>query len=294
MTHSIRSLINEPGITMTPGIHDVLSARVAADAGFQAIWVGGFAVSASILGLPDANVLTLDEQVAVTRAIAGTVDVPLIVDADNGYGNAINVRLRTVRELEAAGASAIVLEDQVVPKRCGLYPGQRPIVPAEEHAGKIAAAVEARANPETVIVARTDAFSAGYDVDEALSRASMYVEAGADAVLPISKHFENLHNFATGWDHTKAPLITAPTLFPEKTLDEIGALGFKLMIPPLMTMASAIWAMKAAMRHLRENNRPGGFEHMVPFEELLETVRLADVVEMESRFVPGGSTLVGA
>jgi 2,3-dimethylmalate lyase len=150
--------------------------------------------AASRLGLADANVITLTEQVDFARHCAFSVDVPVLVDADNGYGNATN-DVRTVREFEQSGVAAIVIEDQVVPKRCGLFPGVRPIVEVDEMVGKFQVAMDARQDSSFMIIARTDSFGARLSVEEAPDKAGSYGEAGTASIIPISKKWENLERF---------------------------------------------------------------------------------------------------
>lgn len=170
-----------------PGCYDAMSAMMAVRGGATAVMTSGFAVSATHLGFPDVELYTMTENLAVVRNIANAVDVPVIADTDTGYGNAMNV-MRTVREFEQAGVSAMIFEDQVAPKRCAAAANQLEIIPAYEHAGKIRAAVQARRDPDTLVIARTDATSE----DESIARARMYAEAGADLIQPISRTFTDL------------------------------------------------------------------------------------------------------
>jgi len=172
----LRELIRRPGIIRVPGAHDALSARLARRAGFECLYLSGAALSAS-MALPDLGIIAPDELVHASRMIARAAHLPLIVDGDTGYGEALNV-MRLVAELEQAGAAAVQLEDQQLPKKCGHLNDKR-LVPAEEMARKVDAA--RRARTDLVIVARTDAAASG--LDEAIRRARLYVEAGADVVL---------------------------------------------------------------------------------------------------------------
>jgi len=169
---------------IAPGCYDAMSAMMAVKGGAQAVMTSGFAVSASHLGFPDVELYTMTENLNVVRNIANAVDVPVVADTDTGYGNAMNV-MRTVREFEQAGVCAMIFEDQVAPKRCAAAANQLEIISAYEHAGKIRAAVQARRDPDTLIIARTDAMTQ----DEAIDRAKMYAEAGADLIQPISRTF---------------------------------------------------------------------------------------------------------
>jgi 2-methylisocitrate lyase-like PEP mutase family enzyme len=287
----LKDLLERKGVTIAPGAVDVLSARVFKQVGYEMVWAGGFMSSASQLGWADANVISLTEHATYVRNIVLATDLPVLADVDNGYGSAINV-IRTVREMESAGAAGIVIEDQIMPKRCGLFPGNRPIVSADEMAGKIRAATESRSDPDFVIVARTDAFGAGLGLEDALERATRYVDAGANAVLPISKAFENLAAFANAAD-LGAPLLTAPTLFPWVSTDDLDRLGFKIMIQPLVAALTMYRALHDAMSVLLEQGAPEVLvDRMWTFEDMTALVELDDITTWEERYMPSGSTLV--
>ena len=293
MGKRLRALLERKGVTIAPGAMDVLSCMLFEQVGYEMIWAGGFMSSGSQIGWADANVLTLTEHVAYVRNIRLSTNLPILVDVDNGYGGAVNV-IRTVREMELAGAAGIMLEDQVVPKRCALFPGNRPIITVEEMVGKIKAALDSRTDDSFVIAARTDSFGAGLSLNEALDRASAYVQAGADAILPISKNWDNLERFALA-DRIKLPLITAPTLFPDISTAHLDKVGFKIMIQPLVATQIALKAMREAMTVLlREGTTASLVDRMVTFPELSQILRLDQVARWEERFVPSGTTLVGA
>ncbi len=183
------------------GCHDALSAKLAEEAGFAAVMTSGFGVSASFLGAPDVELYTMSENLTVVRNVANAVSVPVVADGDTGYGNAINV-MRTMREFEQAGVAAIIFEDQEAPKRCPVVASNVAVLPVDEGSGKIRAAVEARRDPDTLIVARTDAVTES----EAILRAKSYVEAGADLIQPISKCFDDFAGLARLRDACGKPL----------------------------------------------------------------------------------------
>src|SRR5262245_45380493 len=181
-----RTLLRGHDIVLAAGAHDALSAKLAEEAGFDAIWASGFGISA-VQAVPDANILTLTETLEAVRRIVDAVGIPVIADCDNGYGNAINV-MRTAGEFERAGAAGICIEDNEFPKRCSFYAGvRRDLVAVEEHARKVEAATAARRDPRFLVIARTEALIVGLGVDEALGRAHAYADAGADAVLVHSQ-----------------------------------------------------------------------------------------------------------
>lgn len=222
------------------GAYDALSARYIEAAGFDAVMTSGFGVSASFLGMPDAELYTMSENLAVVRNVTGAVkSVPVIADIDTAYGNAINA-MRTIREFESIGVSAVIMEDQVSPKRCPICVGGVEIVPIEEAVGKIRAAVAARTNPNMLLVARTDAASE----EEAITRAKAYVAAGADVIQPISKCFKSIDGLRALRQAAGVPLSLQILGWLEKDLSpaEIesvaGMATFALV--PLMTAAMAL------------------------------------------------------
>jgi methylisocitrate lyase len=235
----LAALWQRPGIVRMPGAHDPLAALLARRAGFEALYLSGAAVTAS-LALPDLGVLTLDELTFFTRAICRAVDLPLVVDGDTGYGEALNV-MRLVRELEDAGAAAVQLEDQVLPKKCGHLSDKR-LVSADDMARKVAAA--ARASRSLRIIARTDAV-ASEGLAAAIARAALYVEAGAHAIFPEAlTSAEDLKTFATA---VRVPLLANMTEFGKTPLlpaDELAKLGYKMVIWPVTSLRMAARAME--------------------------------------------------
>jgi methylisocitrate lyase len=243
----LRALLQRPGILRLPGAHNALAGLLARDAGFEALYVSGAAVSAS-LGLPDLGILAMEELCAVVRSIARATDLPLVVDGDTGYGEALNV-MRLVRELECAGAAAVHIEDQVLPKKCG-HLNDKILVRPDEMAAKVAAAVRARRHLQ--IIARTDA-AASEGVDGAIARARLYVEAGADAIfpeaLPSAQAFEA---FAAA---LPVPLLANMTEFgrtPHFTAQQFEQFGFKMVIWPVSSLRIAAKAMEDFYRQLAE------------------------------------------
>src|SRR5437660_5708433 len=180
-TTRLRELLSGPELLVAPGAYDALSARLITQAGFQAVYMTGFGTAASVLGQPDVGLLTMSEMVSRASALAAVVgDVPLIADADTGYGNPINVQ-RTIHEYERAGVAGLHIEDQVWPKKCGHMEGKQ-VIPMEEMVQKVRAAVDARQSPDFVIIARTDA-NAVNGLEDAIQRGRAYREAGADSVF---------------------------------------------------------------------------------------------------------------
>jgi methylisocitrate lyase len=261
----LRALLERPGILPVPGAHHALAALLARRAGFEALYVSGAALSAS-MGLPDLGVMTLDELSFFTRTIHRACDLPLIVDADTGYGEALNV-MRTVRELEAAGVAAIQLEDQELPKKCGHLSDKR-LVSAEEMAAKIEAAGRARSH--ALIIGRTDAAAAS--LDEAISRARLYVEAGADVIFPEA--LTSANDFRAIARALDVPLLANMTEFgrtPHFTASEFEAMGYKVVIWPVSSLrvaARSIEDLYATMRG--EGSAFGALDRMQTRAELYD------------------------
>ncbi|MDE2198440.1 MAG: isocitrate lyase/PEP mutase family protein [Rhodospirillales bacterium] len=232
------------------GCYDALSAKLIEAAGFEAVLTSGFGVSASFLGKPDVELYTMTENLAVVRQVVNTVEIPVVADCDTGYGNAVNV-MRTVREFEQAGVAAVILEDQVVPKRCPAVANRIEVIPIGEGVAKIRAAVEARRDPELVIIARTDAGSE----EEAVARAQAYAAAGADMVQPISKTMKDADMLRRFGKAAGRPVSLQVLGWLEKALspadlEEIAGIAFFPLVA-LMTAANAIETNLKALRAAR-------------------------------------------
>lgn len=230
--NTLRTLLSEPSIVIAPGIYDPLTALVATRAGFQSLYVSGAAIAYTRLGRPDIGLVSVSEVVETVALINDRVDANLIVDADNGYGNALNVE-RTVRLFEKAGAQAIQIEDQSFPKRCG-HLDDKSLIPAAEMAGKIKAAVDSRRSRDTLIIARTDAVAVeGFD--RAIERALLYRAAGADLLfVEAPKTREELTNIVKRFDGN-VPLVANMVeggKTPILSGSELEAIGFSLVIFP--------------------------------------------------------------
>jgi 2-methylisocitrate lyase-like PEP mutase family enzyme len=249
-TTRLRQLLRATPL-LVPGCYDALSAKVLERAGFPAVYMTGYGTSLALLGLPDAGLATMSEMHLNARYIANAVSVPVIADADNGYGNAINV-IRTVREYIQTGVAGIHIEDQAIPKRCGHVAGRR-VIPLEEAVGKYRAADAVRRDldPDFVLIARTDARGAhGGSLDEAIRRANAYVDAGADLVFvegPTSPtEIERVCREVHG------PVFYNQTgVSPRLTLPQMKALGIAVTILPGATLRvalQAIWDFAAALR----------------------------------------------
>ena len=285
VTTRLRELLAGPDLVVAPGAYDALSARLIARAGFPAVYMTGFGTAASVLGQPDVGLLTMSEMVSRAAALAAVVgDLPLIADADTGYGNPINVR-RTIREYERAGVAAVHIEDQVWPKKCGHMEGKQ-VIPLNEMVQKIHAAVDARQDPDFVIIARTDA-NAVHGFEDALQRGQAYHEAGADVVFieaprsiaelkAIAQTFPNAPLLFNWAESGKTPLLT---------LNEIQTLGYKLVIFPVSMLFAATYAMLSLLDVLKQGQTPTPFaEHMVTFSQFTDQIGLPEIQALERRY----------
>jgi phosphoenolpyruvate phosphomutase len=293
---ALRELLARPGLVAAVGAHDALSARLIEAAGFPLVWSSSFTVSAAQRALPDVNLLTMTETLEAARHINAAVSVPVIADGDNGYGNAVNV-VRTVQEYERAGIAGLCLEDNVFPKKCSLYPGmRRELASVEEHAGKIRAAKRAQRDPDTVIIARTEAFIAGWGLDEALRRAHAYADAGADMILVHSKAPTpaEILAFMRRWDRP-TPVVVVPTLYPSVTWEELERAGVKLVIWANHVLRAAVRGMQTALAVLRRERRLDALDpHVVELDEIYRHVGVEEVRRLEDEFLPRGVSDVRA
>jgi carboxyvinyl-carboxyphosphonate phosphorylmutase len=249
-TTTLRQMLKAPGIIVAPGAYDGFSARLIEAAGFHAVYMTGAGTAASHLGQPDLGLATMTEMATHARHLASCVSLPVIADADTGYGNVLNV-VRTVREYERAGVAGLHLEDQVTPKKCGHIAGKQ-VIPAREFADKIRAAAEYRTDPDFVIIARTDA-RAVTSLDDAIERGNLYAEAGADVIFVEAPQTEDeIHRVAR---EVKAPLLANMVQggrTPAVKAAELERLGFKIAIFPAVCMAAAVTAIEGALARLRE------------------------------------------
>lgn len=249
-TTRLRQMLRDPGIIVAPGAYDGFSARLIEATGFRAVYMTGAGSAGSHLGQPDLGLMTLTEMATHAAHIAGCVSVPVMADADTGYGNPLNV-VRTVREYERAGVAALHLEDQVAPKKCGHIAGKQ-VIPAREFADKIRAAAEYRTDPDFVIIARTDA-RAVHGLEDAIERGNLYHAAGADVIFVEAPQTEDeIRRVAR---EVKAPLLANMVIggrTPSVKFSELERLGYKVVIYPAVCMTAAIQAIERALALLKE------------------------------------------
>ena len=283
----LRRLLEIPGkMIVAPGVYDGITARLAAEAGFEVLYMTGAATAASRLGQPDLGLITLPEMASNAAMIAECSGLPVISDADTGYGNSLNV-IRTVREFELAGVAGIHLEDQSFPKQCGHLDGKT-VVPAEEFIGKIKAAVDTRRNPDFVIIARTDARTVN-GFDDALDRARRYAEAGADVVFvesPLS-----IEEMAAIPGRVPVPcminMVGPASKTPPLPLAELERLGFKIAIYPTLPMDAVVNAMRQALQRLRQEGVGWDERKIVGPRKFFEAMGLNAWLAQEHKYRPG-------
>ena len=276
---SLSDLLSNGEAVPVAGVFNPLSALIAEDVGFEALYFSGAAFSAS-LGIPDIGLFTLDELASAVRWVTRATKLPLIVDADTGFGEAINT-YRTVKELEAAGAAAIQIEDQVMPKRCGHLDGKQVVTP-DEFCAKIRAASQAR--DSALIVARTDA-KAINGMDDAIERGRMYREAGADVIFPEALELPD--EFGRYSESVGGPLVANMTEFgktPYLSVSEFGALGYKLVIFPVTSLRVAAQAMRAAMKDVLDlGTQASLLDRMQTRSELYELIGYQDYERLDTQ-----------
>ncbi|MBC7323248.1 MAG: isocitrate lyase/PEP mutase family protein [Acetomicrobium sp.] len=286
MTSRLRKLLSRDQILVAPGAHDPLVAKIIEKEGFEAVYMTGYGTSASVLGQPDVGLLTQTEMAIRAANLVEAVNIPVIADADTGYGNAINVQ-RTVRLYEKAGVACIQLEDQVAPKKCGHMLG-REIISQDEMVGKIKAACDARVDDDLMIMARTDART-NFGIDAAIERGLAYEAAGADIIFiespesieemqKVTSSF-NVPVLANMLEHGRTPLLTAK---------ELEDLGYDLVIFCVASTYVIAKAVTKLMKELKTTGTTAGMlDEMIPFNEFNELVGLNIIREKEKEYATG-------
>jgi 2-methylisocitrate lyase-like PEP mutase family enzyme len=283
-TTTLRRLLARPKLLLAPGVADSMNARIVCKEGFEVLYMTGGGTAATRLGLPDVGLLTMPEMVDNAQRIAEAAeDIPLIADADNGYGGVVNVR-RTIRAYERAGVAAVHLEDQQWPKRCGHMAGKS-LVPTEEMVAKIKAAVDSRHDADFVVIARTDAYSVeGYDA--ALERAARYIEAGADMIFV--EELRTIEQLAEVPRRFKVPALynmASSGKTPFLPAEEIEQLGFRVVIYPNLIMRAQIHAAQTVLRALKSTgDMKPVLDKLSGWEERYELLRLPEIQAFEARY----------
>ncbi len=291
-TTKFRQLLKEPGIIQAPGAYDCLTAKIIEDAGFPAVYMTGAGTSVARLGYPDLALATMTEMVDNAASITGVVEVPVIADADTGYGGILNVR-RTVRQYERAGVAAIHIEDQESPKRCG-HLDDKKVISTQDMVQKIRAAVDARTDDDFTIIVRTDSIAVtGWD--DAMHRCEEYMKAGADVLFvealrtpeEVERAAKNLDipllfNFV---ESGKSPLLSA---------SELESFGFKIVIYPASALLSVTHVVGQVMAQLKEKGTTAHLmDNMVTLEDCFETMGLSSMLAEDARFAEEAPTVTG-
>ena len=283
-TSSLREqLEDKTKIIILPGVFDALSARIAEQVGFDAMFQTGYGSSAALLGMPDFGFLNAGETVDNARRIIRAVKVPVLVDADTGYGNPLNV-WRLVQDLESLGAGGIFLEDQIWPKRCGHMIG-KDVIPKDEYLPKLKAAIEARKSKDFVIVARTDA-RAPIGLDEAIERGKAYKKVGADVIfVEAPRSIEELKKVAEEIDAPLVANMIEDGVTPTLSAQELLNLGYRMAVFPLSALYSATYAMRQVLTELKKTGATRVTRKMmVTFKDFNRFVDLDKYMNLEKRY----------
>ncbi|MCZ6894551.1 MAG: isocitrate lyase/PEP mutase family protein [Gammaproteobacteria bacterium] len=281
---SLKRLIQSGTFIVAPGVYDGFSAKIADRMGFHALYMTGYGMVASRMGIPDAGIATYNDMVEGVRCVAGATRTPVIADADTGYGGLLNVRT-TVRGYEAAGAAAIQIEDQDIPKKCGHTPGRR-VIPMEDMVMKVKVAVDSRESEETLIIARTDARTA-LGLDEALRRVEAYAEAGADILFVESpESLAELEKIGASLDAPLlANMVPGGGRTPEVSAEQLQQFGFNVVIYPGVGFCAASHAVGTAFSYLKEHGSVIGLDlPRINVNELHTLMGFEEVWEFERKF----------
>lgn len=270
-------------IIILPGVYDALTAKIAEDVGFETAFQTGYGTSASLLGMPDFGFLNAGETLENAKRIINSVNIPILVDIDTGYGNPLNV-WKIVKDLERIGAKGIFLEDQVWPKRCGHMTGKT-VIPKEEYILKLNAAMDAREDNEFIIVARTDSI-AQFGIEEAIERGKEYKRIGADVIfIEAPKSIDQMELIAK---EIKAPLLAnmiEEGITPNLTADQLRKMGFKMVVFPLSALYSATFAIKQTLQTLKKTGTTKELKNkMITFQEFNDLVNLSVYRKLEKKY----------
>lgn len=281
---SLRKLLyNNSEPLVVPGVYDAIGAKIAQKVGFRAMFQTGYGTSATLLGMPDYGFIGSTETVENARRICSAVSVPVIVDADTGYGNPLSV-WKIVRELESAGACGIFLEDQKWPKRCGHMQGKE-VIPKEEYAEKLQAALDARKNRDFIIVARTDA-RAPEGLDAAIDRALLYKKIGADVIfVEAPKSVAEMKKIGLSIDAPLVANMIEGGATPLLSAKKLYGMGYKLILYPLSILYANTFATMQILQELRKTGTTSRFKkNLIAFDQFNDVVDLAKYKKMENKY----------
>ncbi len=278
-TSQLKELMQKPGIIKMLGAHDVLTAVLVEQCGFDSVFIGGFGTSASLYGLPDLNFLGMTEMVDATRRMTHRLSIPVIADADTGHGDLHNV-MRCVNEFESSGAAGIILEDQVFPKRCGHFGGKE-VISADDMVKKFKAAVDARENNDFLFIARTDSRETD-GLDVAIDRINRYCDAGADvAFIEAPLSINELEEICKRIDYPKFVNMLAFGKTPILSVAELEEMGFKMMVAPIDSVLLTAHAMREMTEVFKRDGHTKNMANiMVGFDEIKDILGLSDYLEL--------------
>ena len=291
-TTRLRNMLNEPGIIVAPGAYDCLTAKIIEREGFPAVYMTGAGTSVSRLGMPDLGLASVSEMVANAEAIAGAVDVPLIADADTGYGGTLNVR-RSIRQYERAGVAGVHIEDQESPKRCGHLDDKR-VVSTEEMVRRLRAAVDARTDDDFVIIARTDALAVT-DWDDTMARCEAYLEAGADVLfVEALRTSEQAERVVRTFDVPMLYNFIETGKSPRLSASQLEEMGYKIVIFPVSAFTMVGEMVTRLMRELKVHGTTERMiDSMVELEECFEMVGLHEMLSIDAAYAGDAPTRAG-
>lgn len=285
-TTRLKKLINDPEILIMPGVYDALSAKMAEKCGVKAIQVSGYGLAASYLGMPDVGILTLTQMVDLTRHICNAVDIPVMADGDTGFGNAVNLYY-AVKEIEAAGAAGVNLEDQVFPKRCG-HMGGKQIVPFDEAVKKIEAAVAAKSDPDFVINARTDAIAV-LGVDEAIKRGNAFAKAGADLIfIEAPNEKDDIKRVIQSIDAPVSINMLYGGKTPAVSMETLQEWGAARVSVPVASVFAVAKALENTFTKIMKDEGLSLLDSSYNFEQFTSLVGLPKIQELEQEFLGSG------
>jgi carboxyvinyl-carboxyphosphonate phosphorylmutase len=286
-TRAFRAQLQQQGVLVIPGAFCALAARLIEQLGFPAVYMTGYGTSSAIIGKPDAGFVTMTEMVLNAKNIVTSVALPVISDADTGYGNAVGV-MRTVREFEQAGVAGIHIEDQAWPKKCGHVAGKK-VISLDEMVGKIHAAVDARTDPDFVIIARTDS-RAVFGIEEAIRRGNAYSEAGADVVFVDGpQSVQELERIPKEIHATAMVNMSEGGVTPILSANELEQLGYKIVIYPSTTLLAATKTMQSVLEVLKtQGTTEPFFADMVMLSDFHKLIGFPEVYDLEEKYLPKG------
>lgn len=291
MTLQLKELMREPNLLFIMEAHNALSAKIAEAAGFKALWASGLSISAS-LGLRDANEASWTQVLDIAEHMADAVNRPILLDGDTGFGNFNNVR-RLVRKLCERGLAGVCLEDKTFPKMNSFIEDSQTLVSTEEFVGKIRAAKDSQQSSQFFVVARTEGFIAGRNVDEVLARAESYAAAGADAILVHSKRRDSveIEQFLDGWSRS-TPVVIVPTTYYRSDIDQLRSKGVSAVIWANHNLRSSVRAMQETCRRVMATSSVTEIEGSIAsLEDIFALVDTEELLSAERKYLPGRSAI---